>query len=154
MPAKRALSATLALLLAVSFAAPSGARALTEHGFTYTQTGGAVTITGCEATCPTTLDIPAVLGGYFVTAIGYAAFNNNSVTTLTIPSTVRVKNQMHMMGPKRIPTLPVPSFWNENKKARMRMVMGKTYGVRCGAAICRPSTELMTEMAGVIILSP
>jgi len=88
MPAKRALSAALALLLAVSFAAPSGARALTEYGFTYTQTGGAVTITGCESTCPTTLDIPAVLGGYFVTTIGAYAFYNNSLIALTIPNTV------------------------------------------------------------------
>ena len=88
MPAKRALSAVLALLLAVSFAAPGGARALTEYRFTYTQTGGAVTVTGCDGVCPTTLDIPAVLGGYFVTTIGTAAFYNQALTTLTIPNTV------------------------------------------------------------------
>ena len=88
MPAKRALSAALALLLAVSFAAPGGARALTEYGFTYTQTGGAVTVTGCDGVCPTTLDIPAVLGGYFVTTIGTAAFYRQALTTLTIPNTV------------------------------------------------------------------
>jgi hypothetical protein len=85
---KRALSATLALLLAVSFAAPSGARALSEHGFTYTQSGGAVTVTGCDGACPTTLDIPAVLGGYFVTTIGDFAFDEESLVALTIPSTV------------------------------------------------------------------
>ena len=88
MPAKRALSAALVLLLAVSFAAPSGARALTEHGFTYTQSGGAVTVTGCDGVCPTTLNIPAVLGGYFVTTIGPAAFAMQSLVALTIPSTV------------------------------------------------------------------
>jgi hypothetical protein len=88
MPAKRALSAALALLLAVSFAAPSGARALSEHGFTYTQSGGAVTITGCDGDCPTTLDIPVVLGGYYVTTIDSYAFSAQSLVALTIPSTV------------------------------------------------------------------
>ena len=88
MPTKRVLSVALAFLLAVSFAAPSGARALAEYGFTYTQSGGEVTITGCETTCPTTLNIPAVLGGYFVTTIGTNAFFNNSLTAVTIPSTV------------------------------------------------------------------
>jgi hypothetical protein len=88
MPAKRMLTAAMALLLAVSFATPSGALALTDNGFTYTQTGGAVTITGCATTCPTTLDIPAVLGGYFVTTIGTEAFKSKVLTALTIPSTV------------------------------------------------------------------
>ena len=88
MPAKRIFSAALALLLVVSFAAPSGARALTQYGFTYTQSGGAVTVTGCDGACPTTLDIPAVLGGYFVTAIGDEAFDQASLVALTIPSTV------------------------------------------------------------------
>jgi BspA type Leucine rich repeat region (6 copies) len=88
MPAKRVLAVALTLLLAVSFAAPSGARALAEYGFTYTQSGGEATVTGCESTCPTTLNIPAVLGGYFVTAIDTAAFNNEGLVALTIPSTV------------------------------------------------------------------
>jgi hypothetical protein len=88
MPAKRVLAVALTLLIAASFAAPSGARALTEHGFTYTQSGGEATITGCETTCPTTLNIPAVLGGYFVTTIGPAAFDAASLVALTIPSTV------------------------------------------------------------------
>jgi len=88
MPTKRIFSAALALLLAMSFAAPSGVRALADYGFTYTRTGGAVTITGCESTCPTTLDIPVVLGGYFVTTIGGGAFDSNSLIALTIPSTI------------------------------------------------------------------
>jgi len=88
MPARRLLTAALALLLAVSFAAPSGARALTDNGFTYTQSGGAVTVTGCDGACPTTLDVPAVLGGYFVTRIGDYAFINKSITAVTISSTI------------------------------------------------------------------
>ncbi len=88
MPAKRALAVALTLLLAVSFAAPSGARALAEYGFTYTQSGGEVTVTGCDGACPTTLNIPAVLGGYFVTKIGDYAFDIESLVALSIPSTV------------------------------------------------------------------
>ena len=90
MPAKRALSAALALLLAVSFAAPSGARALplTDAGFEYTVTDGAATVTGCDGACPITLDIPAALGGNSVTSIDDAAFSYNELTTVTIPNSV------------------------------------------------------------------
>ena len=88
MPAKRALSAALALLLAVSFAAPSGARALSDAGFEYTVSGGAATVTGCTSTCPTTLVIPGTLDGYSVTTIGDDAFYQNNLTTVTIPNSV------------------------------------------------------------------
>jgi hypothetical protein len=88
MPAKRILTAAMALLLAVSFATPSGARALSASGFEYTVTAGLATVTGCTSTCPTTLNIPAALGGRSVTSIGYAAFYNNLLTTVTIPNSV------------------------------------------------------------------
>jgi hypothetical protein len=88
MPAKRVLAVALTLLLAVSFAVPSGARALAQYGFTYTQSGGEATVTGCDGACPTTLNIPAVLGGYYVTTIGASAFASEDLTTVTIPSTV------------------------------------------------------------------
>jgi len=88
MPAKRILTAAMALLLAVSFATPSGARALSAAGFNYTVTGRVATVTGCTSTCPTTLVIPATLGRYPVRSIGYAAFYNNLLTTVTIPNSV------------------------------------------------------------------
>ena len=88
MPAKRALSAALALTLVVSFAAPSGARAASADGFEYTLTGSDATVTGCTSTCPTTLVIPSTLDGYSVTSIGYSAFFNIDLTTVTIPNSV------------------------------------------------------------------
>ena len=88
MPAKRALSAALALLLAVSFAAPSGARALSEGGFMYTVSGEGATITGCDGACPTTLVIPDTLGGSRVVVIDSHAFREDALTSVTIPNTV------------------------------------------------------------------
>jgi hypothetical protein len=108
MPAKRVLAVALTLLLAVSFAAPSGARALTDNGFTYTQSGGEATITGCESTCPTTLNVPAVLGGYFVTTIGFAAFAADSLTTVTIPSTVTNIGEAAFAG-NALTTVTIPN---------------------------------------------
>ena len=108
MPAKRVLSVALTLLLAVSFAAPSGARALTDNGFTYTQSGGEATITGCDGVCPTTLNIPAVLGGYFVTTIGTSAFAFDALTAMTIPSTVTTIGD-YAFGSNALTTVTIPN---------------------------------------------
>ena len=88
MAAKRIVPAVLALWLAVSFAVPSGARALSAGGFEYTVTGGVATVTGCTGACPTTLVIPATLDGYSVTSIGDYAFDSNALTSVTIPNSV------------------------------------------------------------------
>jgi hypothetical protein len=88
MPAKRILTAAMALLLAASFAAPSGARALSADGFNYTVTSGSATVTGCTTTCSGTLVIPGSLGGYPVTRIGETAFSYDALTTVTIPNSV------------------------------------------------------------------
>ena len=88
MPAKRVLSAAMALLLAMSFAAPSGVRAASDAGFEYTVADGAATVTGCTSTCPTTLVIPATLGGYPVTTFSEFAFFDKDLISVTIPDSV------------------------------------------------------------------
>ena len=88
MPGKRILTGAVALLLAVSFAAPSSARALSADGFEYTVTGSDATVTRCTSTCPATLVIPSALDGSTVTGIGDYAFYSNALTAVTIPNTV------------------------------------------------------------------
>ena len=88
MPAKRIFTAAMALLLASSFAAPSGARALSAAGFEYSVAGTSATVTGCTGTCPTALVIPNALGGYSVTSIGSYAFYSNALITVTIGGAV------------------------------------------------------------------
>jgi hypothetical protein len=75
-------------LFAASFAAPSGARALSADGFEYTVAGSAATVTGCTSTCPANLVIPGTLGGYSVTTIGEFAFDRSALTSVTIPNSV------------------------------------------------------------------
>ena len=88
MPAKRILTAALSFLIAVSFAAPSGARALSDAGFEYWVEGTSATVVGCTVTCPAELVIPGTLGGYSVTSIGEYAFRENALTSVTIPDSV------------------------------------------------------------------
>ncbi len=116
MPAKRIVSAALALLLAVSFAAPSGARALSADGFVYIVTGSDATVTGCTSTCPTALVIPDTLGGYSVTTVGDGAFTSNRITSVTIPRTVTTIED-YAFADNELRTLTIPSsvqsIWEE-----------------------------------------
>jgi hypothetical protein len=57
-------------------------------GFNYTLTGSDATVTGCTSTCSTTLVIPSTLDGYSVTTIGEYAFEDNALTSVTIPNSV------------------------------------------------------------------
>jgi len=84
----RILITALSVLLLSSLAVPTGAQALSEGGFTYTETGGAATITGCESDCPYVLNFPATLGGYPVTTIGTNAFSGKNITSVTLPNSV------------------------------------------------------------------
>jgi hypothetical protein len=72
----------------VSFAAPSGARAVSAGGFIYDGSPGGATVTGCDGICPTTLTIPDTLGGQPVTSIGDGAFETSLLTGVTISDRV------------------------------------------------------------------
>ena len=67
----------------------SKASAASEGYYTYTITDGEATITDVNTSISGDITIPATLGGYSVTTIGYMAFDNcDSLTSVTIPDSV------------------------------------------------------------------
>jgi hypothetical protein len=84
----RNLTAALSVLMFFSLTVPTGAQGLSEGGFTYTESGGVATVTGCESDCPYVLNFPATLGGYPVTTIGTNAFAGKNITSVTLPNSV------------------------------------------------------------------
>ena len=88
MPASRLIAYLLASILAVSFAAPAGVRALTADGFTYVVEDDAATLTGCDGTCPANLVLPATLGGLPVAKVGDGAFSSKSLTSVTLAESI------------------------------------------------------------------
>jgi len=77
-----------AFVMATAVVGPSGARAANADGFLYDVDGGSVTVLGCAGSCPTSLEIPATLGGLPVRSIGANAFNNGALASVTIPASV------------------------------------------------------------------
>lgn len=79
----------LALLLAtVPTTAVSAATTGTVDGIQYKIDGGQVTLTGYTSALPSTLVIPSTIEGYPVTTIGYSAFEDADITSVTIPDSV------------------------------------------------------------------
>ncbi len=108
MPAKRLISLLIAGILAINFAAPGGVRALTSDGFTYTVEDGAVTLTGCDGTCPTNLVLPTTVGGLPVTKVDDGAFPSLGLTSVTLgDSLVSIGQSAFMFN--SISTLVVPN---------------------------------------------
>ena len=71
-----------------------------------------------------------------------------------MPSTARVMNHSTITGPKARPMSSVPNRWIENSSTMIVSASGRIHLCTEGAAICRPSTDDSTEMAGVMMLSP
>ena len=75
----------VALLIGCVFLLTPEAQALTEGGYTYTVSGGNATITKCS-NASGEVTVPTTLGGYPVTAIYSAAFQNcTGLTSIIIP---------------------------------------------------------------------
>jgi len=75
-------------IAAVAIAANIGAVAPASAAsrFSYTLDGDNATVTGCTATCPPRIAIPAKIGGHPVTAIGAGAFSDKSLTLVKFPN--------------------------------------------------------------------
>ena len=69
-------------------AAAKPVSALEEAGFRFSYYEGGVEVVGCVETCPTTLIIPATLDEVPVLSVGYQAFKDNLLTSVTIPDSV------------------------------------------------------------------
>ena len=71
-----------------------------------------------------------------------------------MPKAARVRNQVAITGPKALPMTSVPRLCTMNKRVRMTTEAGRTIFSASGLATVRPSTALITEIAGVIKESP
>ncbi len=86
--AYRTVSMILILAVLLTTIPFSFVSAATDGDFTYSVTGGKATVTDYNGTA-TQLEIPATLGGYTVTTIGYSAFYDcDRLVNVTIPSSV------------------------------------------------------------------
>ena len=74
--------------------------------------------------------------------------------TCGIPRAARVTNHSAMIGPKKRPTMPVPNRCTENNPVRTRTDRGSTRLWKLSSTTESPSIADMTEIAGVMTLSP
>ena len=135
---KRNLLALLATVLTVAglSAAPANATTTTgaSDGFTYSEDGAVVTITGCDGTCPAELQIPATLsatGSKPVTAIGYQAFHNTSIHTVTLPNGLITIGQEAFAGdfaltsvlaPASLETIEPAAFYSDHTLSNFSII--------------------------------
>ena len=86
MPLLRFLGLTL--LLSLSTLTVNSA-ADDDGTWTYSLSGDEAIVTGCVASCPEDLVIPAIINGYNVVHIGRSAFFEYRLTSVIIPNGVR-----------------------------------------------------------------
>ncbi len=71
--------------------------AFAADGFTYTETDGEITVTGCSGG-ETVLEIPGEIDGKPVTAIGSWAFKEKNITSVTVPASVKTIGTYAFLG--------------------------------------------------------
>jgi len=79
----------LCLSLLAPFVLVQSARAVTTTFDTSDNGNGTVTITGCTDACAQSLEIPSSVNGADVTAIGNYAFDTASLTSVSIPDSIK-----------------------------------------------------------------
>lgn len=90
------------------FAAIS-ASAETYGDLTYEVTNGEITITDCN-TAATLVEIPKTINGYYVTAIGYEAFQDcGSLENITIPDSVTIIEDKAFWGCESLESITIPN---------------------------------------------
>lgn len=112
--AMRIWAAMMIMLVMVFFAA--GASALTNSTYgleyeTFTASDGStqVKITGVTSQTKTSYTVPATLGGYPVTQIGYAAFKDcTAATNVTLPASVNTFNTYSFAYMDALKTINIP----------------------------------------------
>ncbi len=70
------------------------------------------------------------------------------------PRIANTTNHTVITGPKALPTRWVPCRWIANRPVRITTDTGRTNSSRAGLTTTRPSIADITEIAGVITLSP
>ena len=63
---------------------------LVKDGLFFISIFGNAMVTGCNGICQPNIQIPSAVDGHIVTSIGYEAFYNQNLTSITIPNTVTV----------------------------------------------------------------
>ncbi len=105
---KRILSFVIILVMAIGFLPTiSVANAATYGDFTYEISNGEVTITEYVGD-DTEVEIPSTIEGYPVTSIGYGAFYENGLTSITIPDSVTSIGEEAFYGCESLTSVTIP----------------------------------------------
>ncbi len=83
-----------------------------SNGFTYTEYGGEITITGYNGT-KQDLVIPGSINGLPVTAIGEGAFRAANITSVTLPDTVKKIDWFAFADCAKLSRIAIPSSVDE-----------------------------------------
>lgn len=89
----------------------SAIEVLIKSDFTYDINSGNITITSYQGNSPQVI-IPATINGYPVTAIGEGAFQDCSITTVTLPDSIKTIDWFAFSGCTALSEITIPSSVN------------------------------------------